>query len=135
MTPSATLPDLPRRLNKREQSISPRVMAWLQDHYHQTIPFEIKATKTGSIPKSAVADHQLKSLLECQTERGFLYKIPDNARIRLPFDGFLIKNTPSFVICVFLTHKVCLAFDPRVWNGAKPTSIDQTFSIPLWSKE
>lgn len=105
-------------------------MAWLQDHYHQTIPFEIKATKTGSIPRSAVQDHQLKSLLACQTDRGFIYKIPDNARIRLPFDGFLIKNTPSFIIAVFLKQKIALAINPKNWNGANiHTPAEFTFHL------
>lgn len=125
------LPNLPRKLNKREADITPRIEAWFQKNYHFDVAIEVKATKTGSIPASAVKPHQLKALLQVQTPEGLAYKIPDALHIRLPFDFFVLKNCHSFVVAVFLSHKVCLAFDPKYWNGAKPTTCP-TFSIPLW---
>jgi len=127
-----TLPDLPRKLQKREQSITPRVLEWFNKNFPFSVALEIKATKTASIPPSALLPHQLQALLAVQSEAGLTHKISDAGRIRQPFDAFQMKKTRSFVVCVFLSHKVCLAIDPAKWNGASINSTNQTFSIPLW---
>ena len=125
------LPPLPRTLKKREAEITHRILSWFQKNYQNSVALEIKVTKTGSIPAKAVLDHQLKALKQVQTASGLSYKIPDASHLRLPFDAFQMKNCESFVVAVFLTHKKCLAFDPHVWKGAKPTTVP-TFPVALW---
>lgn len=130
MTQLPTLPDLPRQLIKREANITPKILDWFHVHYPHNVALEIKATKTNSIPKSAVKDHQLIALIMAQTKTGLTYKIPDNGRVRQPFDAFQFKNAHSFVVCAFLKQRIALAIDPNKWNGATPKS-DHIFSIPL----
>ena len=128
------LPDLTRKLNKREASISPRILEWFHTKYPYSWFIEIKATKTNTIPLSAVKPHQLKALIDCQSPTGFKHKMSDIGRIRQPFDAFGAKNAHAFVVCAFLSHHLCFAFDPSTWHGASINSKDQIFSIPLWSK-
>ena len=113
---------MPRVLNKREARITPRVLKWFKENYKESVALEIKATSTNSIPKSALKDHQLKALLAVKSERGLTYKIPDNARIRLPFDAFQMKNTQAFVVACFTKRGICLAIPPEEWRGARPAT-------------
>lgn len=126
-------PDLPRVLKKREADLTPKILQWFRTSYPFSVALEIKVTKTGSIAKSALQDHQLKALLAVQSGAGLTHKLSDAGHLRQPFDAFQMKNTHSFVVCVFLTSKVCLAINPNKWNGATPTTL-ATFAIPLWSK-
>lgn len=116
------LPELPRKLNKREAEITPRILEWMQ----KTCPFdwfiEIKATKNNTIPRSAVKPHQLQALLACKSKKGFKHKISDIGRVKQPFDAFGCKLAHSFVVVCFLKHKVCLAIDPQKWDGANPNT-------------
>ncbi len=127
---SHTLPELPKKKNKTEAKVTPRVLAWLKKNYPFSVAVEIKVTKTNSIAKSALQPHQLKALLAVKDPAGLSYKIPDNSRIRLPFDAFIMKKTPAYVVACFIKHKKCIAIKPEDWNGANPKS-NCTFSIPL----
>ena len=131
---TSELPDLNRKLKKREAEITPRVLDWFRKNYPFSCAIEIKATKKATIPASALLPHQLQSLLAVQSEAGLTHKISDIGRIRQPFDAFQLKNAQSFGVCAFLSHKLCFAFDPKSWNGASINSRDQIFSIPLWLK-
>ncbi len=70
ITSNTNLPELTRVLNKREANITPLVMRWFRENYPFDVAIEVKATKTGSIPFKAVADHQLKALKQVQTKEG-----------------------------------------------------------------
>jgi hypothetical protein len=47
-----------------------------------------------------------------------VHKIADLRR-RNPFDAFMLKNTPAFVVACFAQHGVCLVIDIDEWNGAR----------------
>jgi|TARA_R100001530_G_scaffold100538_1_gene69890 hypothetical protein len=113
------LPPLTKVLNKREAKITPRVLKWFSKNYPFSVALEIKATKTNSIPGSALKSHQKKALIAVQSEAGLSYKIPDASYLRLPFDAFQLKNTKSFVVACFLEKGICLAIPPEKWRGAK----------------
>jgi len=87
--------------------------------------FELKLCKGVSLPFSSVKPHQEKALLAATTMEGLYYKIPDQPvsemeedapkenennkqkgkKIRFtlpkPFDCFLVKNTPAYVVIMF----------------------------------
>jgi len=84
--------------------------------------FELKLCKGVSLPFSRVESHQEEALLAATTREGFYYKIPDQpvseleegapkgkeiqfTQIRFtlpkPFDCFLVKNTPAYVVIMF----------------------------------
>lgn len=111
------LPDLPRKLNKREAKITPSVMKWFMKNHPSNVALEIKATKSNTIARSAVKDHQLKALLAVRSKEGLSYKIPDTGHVRLPFDCFQLRNTNSYVVACFPAKGVCFAIHPEKWDG------------------
>lgn len=130
ITSTNELPDLPRKLNKREASITPKIIKWFKENYPESVALEIKITKTNSIPRSALLPHQQKALIAVQTAQGLTHKLSDIGHIRQPFDAFIMKNTRSFVIACLPKHKVALAILPQNWNGANRTAPCE-FKIPL----
>lgn len=124
------LPDLPKKLNKREARITPKVMSWFQKNYKKDWVIEIKATATNSIPFSDVKPHQLESLLAVRSPEGFKHKLSDALRQRQPFDAFGFKNADSYVVACFTKHGVCLAIDPNHWQGARIDTPCE-FRLPL----
>lgn len=75
---------LPRKLNKREANITPRVIRWFEKHYPKSCVVEVKIK--GNTP----AAHQEVTLHK--TSRGlFSFKMPDWGG-RNPADFFMVKG-------------------------------------------
>lgn len=123
------LPELPRVLNKREAKITPKVMQWFKEMGITNYALEIKATKTGSIPKSAVMAHQLRALIQVQREEGITIKLSDAARIRQPFDVFNLSSTDAYIVACFLTQRIAIVIPPRKWEGVQIKNLDATVKI------
>lgn len=69
---------------------------WVREKYKRTAAFELKQTKTKSIPFSAVKDHQALALVMA-SDQGLVYKIPDSG-FQNPFDCFSLFRVPAFVV-------------------------------------
>mgnify|MGYP001559197736 CR=1 FL=1 len=117
------LPDLPRKLNKREASVTSSVLKWFKTNYPSSCALEIKATNKNSIPASALLPHQYKALIAVKNDSGITFKIPDTGHMKLPFDAFFLKHIDAFVVACFTKNRICLAIDPLKWKGAKPDSV------------
>ena len=113
------LPELPRKLDKQEAKITPHVIDWFDKNYPSDWFIEVKATKTNSVPISAVKPHQLQALLAIRSKKGLKHKLSDAGRVRQPFDAFGVYEKDSFVVACFLPKRVCLAIHPDNWRGAK----------------
>ncbi len=108
------------------------MLAWFRDHYPKSVALEIKASVHDSIPESVLKPHQKASLLSARGA-GMAHKIADSGR-RLPFDGFVLKNTPAFVVACFTKRGVCYAILVEDWVGAKyhdPMASHQSHTIHL----
>ncbi|MHB8674625.1 MAG: hypothetical protein ACYDAK_13240 [Candidatus Limnocylindrales bacterium] len=116
------LPDLPRVKNKREAKYTPIVLDWFRTHHVGSAAIEIKATKSASIPASALAPHQKLALFDASLGRGLVHKLSDAARLKQPFDALMLQNVPAYVVAVFITHKIALVIPADAWHGAKPTT-------------
>ncbi len=58
--------------------------------------FELKQTKTDTLPFNSVKEHQLRALL--QVKHGtFVFKIPDLG-YQNPFDSFCLNNLSAYVV-------------------------------------
>lgn len=121
-TQTTMLPALPRTLEKREAKITPLVEKYFLEKYPFSVLVEIKATKTNTIPFSAVKSHQLQSLKQVRTPVGKAHKMSDIGRVQQPADFWMFKNAQSFVVACFLKERVCLAINPYEWNGARVDS-------------
>ncbi len=112
------LPPLPRSGGKkREAGITPKVLEWFRLNHKTSAAIEIKATATNSIPESALEPHQRKALLDAQNG-GLVWKIPDLGR-RNPFDAFMLKGVPAYVVACFTKKGVCYVIPVDQWAGAK----------------
>jgi len=72
--------------------------------------FELKFCKGTSLPFNALADHQIKALLDAACDFGLFHKITDQpvfkgSKARFtrpkPFDCFFLTNTDSYVVVMF----------------------------------
>jgi len=72
--------------------------------------FELKLCKGTSLPFSALADHQIKALLDAACGSGLFHKITDQpvfkgSKTRFtkpkPFDCFFLTNMKSYVVVMF----------------------------------
>ena len=124
------LPPLPTKLDKCEARVTPKVIDWFDKNYSGDWFIEIKATKTNTIPKSAVKDHQLQALLAVRSKKGLKHKLSDAGRVRQPFDAFGVYEKDSYVVACFINPGVCLAILPEEWRGASLKS-DYAFKIYL----
>ncbi len=113
------LPDLPSLSKKREQKLTPRVLDWFRKNYKGSCAIEIKATRSRSIPASALRLHQAAALKQVSSS-GLAYKIPDEGFSKKPFDAFFLSYSASFVVACFQTEGVCLVIDADKWRGATP---------------
>ena len=84
------LPDLPRKLNKREAKITPDVIRWFKENYKTSVALEIKVGKNKLLPHQEIALEQVQ-------KGSFSWKIPDMGT-RNPFDSFILKNANAFVV-------------------------------------
>lgn len=112
------MPNLPRVLNKREAKITPKILAWFRLHHTNSCAIEIKATDGNSIPESALAPHQRAALIHASSH-GIVYKLSDESRRRMPFDAFMLRGAPAYVVAAFTTHRVAYAFPVSMWKGAR----------------
>lgn len=111
------LPNLPRKLHKKEANCTPKILDWFRKH-HGTCAIEVKATDGHSIPASALMPHQ-KAALTMATGKGIAHKLSDEARRRQPFDAFMLKGVPAYVVAAFTAHRVAYAFPVAMWKGAR----------------
>lgn len=69
----------------KEKDFQRKFSHWLKNVYKRTGVFELKQTKTDSIPFSSVVEHQVEAL-EAVRHAVLVYKIPDMG-FQNPFDG------------------------------------------------
>ena len=62
--------------------------------------FELKQTRTDSIPWSCVESHQMAGLLSAEAH-GFVWKLSDEDRRPKPFDCLASPRMPSYVVIKF----------------------------------
>lgn len=113
-----TLPPLPERKHKGEAIVTPKVLAWFRQNHDGPCAIEIKATAKVRIPESALKEHQKLALIDATT-RGIVHKIADN-KTKNPFDAFMLKGVPAYVVACFTGDGICLVIPVEEWRGAFP---------------
>lgn len=82
---------------KHEANFGTLFRHWVRVHWRITAAFELKQTKTDSIPFSDVQEHQLDALNAVHFSE-FLYKIADDSRGVKPFDMVYFNRERAFVV-------------------------------------
>ena len=73
---------------------------WLKHVHCKTGAFELKLSRSDSLPYSSVAPHQIDALL--QAKHGILvFKLPD-VGYQNPFDTFSLSGVPAFIVIKFV---------------------------------
>jgi len=111
------LPDLPRQVKKREADVTPKILDWFLHKHWGSCAIEIKATNGNSIPASALEPHQQRALLDA-LDHGIVHKIADSGR-RLPFDAFVLKGVPAYVVACFTSHGKAYVVPVDKWKGGR----------------
>lgn len=87
----------------KEKNFQSRFSKWLKYRYQGTACFELKITKTSSIPFNDVKEHQLNALLNAKHNH-IEFKIPDDSIGQKPFDCFRLEKVPSYVVIQYYRH-------------------------------
>lgn len=85
---------------QKEKDFQIEFTKWAKNCFSGTAAFELKFTKTDSIPFSSLAEHQRNALLAARTGEGATFKIPD-AGYQNPFDCFKISRSLAFVVLMY----------------------------------
>lgn len=87
----------------KESDMQNRFGRWLKYNWDKPSVFELKITKTQSLPFKEVKDHQVLALDMAQN-RHLYYKIPDDTFGRKPFDCFFLTKITAYVVIMFYTR-------------------------------
>ena len=81
--------------------------------------WELKFSKTDSLPFAALKEHQVAGLLQSKKPEGVMFKFPDVGISQPPFDGFWIRGAKhAWVIVIFWKprqRKTFLFIDVEDW--------------------
>jgi len=83
---------------KREANFGLLFRHWLRKEPMISAAFELKQTRTNSIPFSDVKEHQVDALCAASSRQGILYKIPDDSAGIKPYDYCYLKHALAFVV-------------------------------------
>jgi hypothetical protein len=118
-------------MEKNEAEFQTRFSRWLR---HQNLPsaaFELKVSKTNSIPFSCTEEQQVPSLLGVKHGR-LSYKIPDMDRTIKPFDFFQIVNGEAYMVVMFnysLKQKQFVMIDVDQWVAEEERSVRKSLTF------
>lgn len=88
-------------MKKREAEFTTKCRRWLRDNVG-TGAYEIKHTRgLESFKMSELKRHQRDALLAVRDDRGLVYKIPDEGVSYRPFDLFVMRKCPAYVVICF----------------------------------
>lgn len=105
-------------MNKREAAFQTRFNKWLREHYKGSGVFELKQTQTESIPFVSVKEHQLLGLLSAK-HGTLVHKISDQTQGYKPFDSFILRNTPAFIVIKYPQGFVIIDVDIFISEATK----------------
>lgn len=74
-----------------------------QNWSHGSAAFELKITKTGSLPFTRLEEHQAEALKKAKHKTLF-HKISDMSINAKPFDGFILQDALAYVVVLFYTE-------------------------------
>ena len=102
---------------KREAKFNTTFNHWLKLVYKKTGAFELKQTKTDSLPFSDVKPHQIEAL-QAVRHQTFVYKIPDLG-LQNPFDCYCMTEQPAYVVIRYPKGFVLIPIDTFVLESQR----------------
>ena len=98
-------------MQKREAKLQIRFKHWLQSvGWSQNAAFELKNSKTNTLPKGSLKEHQRQALWNAK--HSMLYhKIADTSYTPLPFDSFILSSAHAYIVVQFPLGVVMIDID------------------------
>ena len=94
-------------------------------HLTESATFELKQTRTGSIPFRALKPHQEQALLHVTSGR-FVWKIMD-CGYENPFDSFFLYKAAAYVVVVYSSKRFyCIDIDS--WKKERLQSVRKSLT-------
>lgn len=123
---------------KREANFQSTFRSWIRSRKDlESAVFELKQSTTDSIPFDCLAKHQEEALLAAQAPEGILYKAPDDSRSVKPFDFFLVRAMPAFVVVkypgIFTVITVNAWLRESKASKRRSLTLDRAIAIAKWS--
>lgn len=115
-----------KNMIKREAHFGGKFRAWLRAHPRSSGAFELKQTRTNSIPFSAVMEHQIDALMAVKNG-GLLYKAPDDSAGVKPFDFFYLRNEPAYIVIKF--PRCFVGIDVETWVREQERSMRKSLTV------
>lgn len=101
-----------------------------QNWSHGSAAFELKITKTGSLPFSRLEEHQLEALKKSK-DKSLFHKISDMSLNAKPFDCFVLQEALAYVAVLFYEEreeKVAYLIDVDAFILESQTSIRKSLT-------
>lgn len=102
---------------------------WLKNVYKKTGAFELKQTKTNSIPFDAVKDNQVLGLLAVRHQT-LVLKLPD-VGMQMPFDCFCMTEQPAYVVIKYPKGVAIIPIDTFVLESSRSKRRSLTYERAL----
>ena len=84
----------------KEKDLQSILSRLIPAHLDYSAAFELKVSKSPSLPFSAVQEHQIHALLTAKQSKVF-FKIPDGTMSQSPFDCFMLASVPAYVVIIY----------------------------------
>ncbi len=78
---------------------------WVKNVWKRSGVFELKVSKTSSIPFSAVKEHQIDALSAVNSGSGLAYKISDESSGYKPWDSFFLIHIDALIVVMFRANE------------------------------
>ncbi len=83
-----------------EAQFQTKFSLWLKYNNEGSAAYELKLTKDPSLPFNAVQPHQIRALQLAKHSK-LIHKIADVGMLQKPFDCFILKDVPAYVVIQF----------------------------------
>ncbi len=83
---------------RRESKFQTLFRHWLKANPMPSAAFECKQTTEDYISFSQIASHQMTALFAAKSNKGILYKGPDDSIGIKPFDLFYLRNSLAYIV-------------------------------------
>ena len=111
-------------MQKREAAFNTYFLKWVKANFQKTAAFELKQTKTDSIPFSALKLHQEKALFYAKHEH-LTWKIPD-CGFQNVFDCFSLYRVPAYVVIKYPEKFYLIDIDS--WTAERDISMRKSLT-------
>lgn len=109
-----------------EKDFQTEFCKWAKYNIKETAAFELKFTRSLSLPFSDVQEHQINALYNAK-HHYLIHKIPD-AGYQNPFDCFFLKGCNAYVVIMFTKQKTFYLIDIDDFIQEKNTSVRKSLT-------